>query len=56
MRESEKLKGYAVSSTSHTKMMGQESKSTMEVLEMKDGTAPEGTYEIPAKYKKKKYE
>ncbi len=56
MREAEKIKGYVVYTSSQSKMMGQESRSTMEVVEMKEDTAPEGIYEVPAKFKKKKYE
>lgn len=56
MKEAEKMKGYVVSSSSTSKMMGQEIRTTTEVLEMSEAGAPEGVYEVPKKYKKKKYE
>lgn len=56
MKETEKIKGYVVSSSSYTKMMGHESRSTMEVLEVKESDPPEGIYEVPANFKKRRYE
>lgn len=55
-KECEKIKGYVVYSVSTSSIMGKESKSTMEVKEIKESAAPAGTYEIPAKFKAKKWE
>jgi len=56
MAEAEKIKGFVVSSTASTKIMGQESQTKTDVTEVKESSAPEGVYEIPAKFKKKKWE
>ena len=56
LEEIKKVKGYVVYSKSTTKIMGTESVTTSELTEIKEANAPEGTYEIPAKYKKKKFE
>jgi hypothetical protein len=53
-QEMKKVKGVIVYQESTTKVMGQDMKSTVEVLEYSEKGAPAGTYEIPAGYKKVK--
>lgn len=50
-KELNKIDGVYVLSKTVTTSMGNEIKSNTEVLEVKEGTAPAGTYELPAKYK-----
>jgi hypothetical protein len=52
MKEMEKIKGIVVQSTGTTSMMGTDVKSTQELLEVSDKSAPAGTYEVPSGYKK----
>jgi hypothetical protein len=54
LQEMKKIKGVVVYQTASTKMMGAEVTSTTEVLECSDKSAPAGTYDIPAGYKKVK--
>lgn len=54
VQEMKKVKGVIVYQTSKTKVMGQDMTSTVEVLEYTDKSAPAGTYDIPAGYKKVK--
>jgi hypothetical protein len=55
-KEIDKIDGVYVLSNTVTNTMGNEIKSSAEVLEAKEGTAPAGTYELPAKYKEVTYE
>jgi hypothetical protein len=55
-KEYGKVKGFVVYSVSTSTVMGKESRSTMEVREVKESAAPAGTYEVPAKYKLKPLE
>lgn len=50
--EMKKIKGLTVMSTSSMSMMGTDVKSTQELLEVSDKSAPAGTYEVPEGYKK----
>ena len=52
MKEMEKIKGVPVLTKTNMKMMGMEMKSSQELLEFKEGTAPKGTFDIPKGYKK----
>jgi hypothetical protein len=52
MKEMEKIKGIVVRSTGTTSMMGTDVKSTQELQEVSDKSAPAGTYEVPSGYKK----
>ncbi|NTV80373.1 MAG: hypothetical protein HGA24_03005 [Candidatus Aminicenantes bacterium] len=54
VQEMKKVKGVIVYQTSTSKVMGQDMTSTTEVLEYSDKSAPAGTYDIPAGYKKVK--
>ena len=54
VQEMQQIKGVIVYQTSTTKMMGQDMTMTMEVLEHSEKSAPAGTYDIPAGYKKVK--
>ncbi|RJP93726.1 MAG: DUF4412 domain-containing protein [Desulfobacteraceae bacterium] len=51
-KEMEKIKGVQVMTISTFTMMNQPHKSTTELLEFKEGTAPAGIFTIPAGYKK----
>jgi len=53
-QEMKKVKGVVVQQTAVTKMMGADVTSTTEIVEYEDKSAPAGTYEIPAGYKKVK--
>lgn len=53
LEEMKKLKGVQVQSTTSVHMMGQTIKSATELIEFKEGKAPEGIFELPAGYKKK---
>jgi hypothetical protein len=55
-KEIAKVDGVYVLSNTVTTAMGNEIKSSAEVLEVKEGSAPAGTYELPAKYKEVAYE
>jgi hypothetical protein len=50
--EMKKVKGLTVLSSGTTSMMGTEVKSTQELLEVAEKSAPAGTYEVPSGYKK----
>lgn len=52
MKEMEKIKGIVVLSTGSMSMMGTEVKSTQELIEVAEKSAPSGTYEVPDGYKK----
>jgi hypothetical protein len=52
MKEMSKVKGVVVQSTSTVSMMGTDVKSTQELMEVSDQSAPAGTYEVPQGYKK----
>ena len=52
MKEMEKIKGIVVSSTGAMSMMGTDVKSTQELVEVAEKSAPGGTYDIPEGYKK----
>jgi hypothetical protein len=52
--EMKKIKGIAVLTTSASSAMGAEVKSTEELIEVKEKSAPSGTYEIPTGYTKAK--
>jgi hypothetical protein len=54
IKEMQKVKGVIAYQESTAKMMGSEVKSTMELLECADKSAPDGAYEIPAGYTKVK--
>jgi opacity protein-like surface antigen len=55
-KEYEKIKGYVVYSVTTTGLSGKETRITSEVRDVKEATAPAGTYDIPAKFKMKKWE
>ncbi len=50
--EMKKIKGVPVLTVSTVNMMGASVKSTQELIEYKEGTAPAGHFEIPSGYKK----
>jgi hypothetical protein len=50
--EMRKIKGLTVLSSGTTSMMGADVKSTQELLEVAEKSAPAGTYEVPSGYKK----
>jgi len=52
LEEMKKIKGLIVLSTGTTSMMGTDVKSTQELLEVSEKSAPGGTYEVPEGYKK----
>jgi hypothetical protein len=54
INEVKKIKGVTVLTTSTTTVMGTSIKSSTELLEYKEGTAPAGHFELPAGYKKTK--
>jgi hypothetical protein len=51
-KEYTKIKGISVLTTTSTNIMGAQMKSSVELLEYKDGKAPAGILDIPAGYKK----
>jgi hypothetical protein len=52
IKEFKKIKGITVLTTSTTTVMGTSIKSSTELLDYKEGTAPAGHFELPAGYKK----
>ncbi len=54
IKEFQKIKGFPVFSESVSKVMGNELKSSEELIEISEKAAPEGIYEIPAGFKKTK--
>ncbi len=55
VQEMKKIQGVQVYSATTTQMMGQSMKSTVELLEFKEGTAPAGIFKLPAGYKKESF-
>jgi hypothetical protein len=54
MKEMEKVKGVVVYQEGTMSMMGTDVKSSQELLEVDEKSAPAGTYEVPEGYKKQK--
>lgn len=54
IKELQKIKGFPVYSESVSKIMGNELKSSEELIEISDKAAPEGIYDIPSGFKKSK--
>jgi hypothetical protein len=52
LEEMKKIRGLTVLSTTSTSVMGTVVKSTQEILEVSEKSAPPGTYEVPEGYKK----
>jgi hypothetical protein len=52
MKEMEKIKGVVVLQEGTMSMMGTDVKSSQELLEVDEKSAPAGTYEPPSGYKK----
>jgi len=52
INEMKKIKGIPVLTETTMSMMGMQMKSSQELLEFKEGTAPKGTFEIPKGYTK----
>ena len=52
LKEMKKIKGLTVMSTGSTSVMGTNVKSSQELLEFSEDSAPSGTYEVPEGYKK----
>jgi hypothetical protein len=52
LEEMKKIKGLTVLSTATTSVMGTDVKSSQELLEVSEKSAPAGTYEVPEGYKK----
>jgi hypothetical protein len=52
MKEMEKIKGIVVMSTGSMSMMGTDVKSTQELVEVAEKSAPKGTYDVTEGYKK----
>jgi hypothetical protein len=55
-KEYGKIKGYVVYSVTTSTVMGSENRTTSEVRQMKQAAPPAGTYDLPAKFKQKKWE
>jgi len=55
MEEMKKIEGYTVSSATTMNMMGADMKTTEEVTEVSEKSAPPGIYDIPAGYKEAPY-
>ncbi len=55
MKESEKIEGIAVLQKSSGKVMGIQTKSTTELIEVKEVDAPADLFVVPAGYKKEKF-
>jgi hypothetical protein len=51
-KEMKKIKGVPVLTITNSNMMGASVKSTQELLEFREGTAPSGYFDIPSGYKK----
>ena len=56
LKEAEKIKGCVVYSKSVTTMGNKRTETIDEITEIKEQTAPEDTWVVPAKYKMKKPE
>ena len=52
IKEMKKIKGVPVLTVSSVNMMGASIKSTQELIEFKEGTAPAGIFDLPKGYKK----
>jgi hypothetical protein len=52
MEEMKKIKGVHVLTQTSVQMMGQTMKSSTELIEFREGKAPDGIFELPAGYKK----
>jgi hypothetical protein len=52
LEEMKKIKGLTVLSTGTMSMMGTDVKTTQELIEVSEKSAPAGTYEVPEGYKK----
>lgn len=52
LEEMKKIKGITVLSTSTSSAMGADVKSSQELIEVSEKSAPAGTYDVPAGYKK----
>jgi hypothetical protein len=50
----EKIKGVAVLTSTESTVMNSKMKSSVELIEVKEGSAPAGIYEVPVDYKKGK--
>ena len=55
MEEMKKIEGYTVSSATTMNMMGADMKTTEEITEVSEKSAPSGIYDIPAEYKEVAY-
>jgi hypothetical protein len=53
-KQMEKIKGVAVLTVAESTVMNTKMKSSVELIEVKEGSAPAGIYEAPADYKKEK--
>jgi hypothetical protein len=53
-KQMEKIKGVAVLTTTASTVMNSKMKSSVELIEVKEGPAPAGIFEAPADYKKQK--
>jgi hypothetical protein len=53
-KQMEKIKGVAVLTNSESTVMNSKMKSSIELLEVKEGSAPAGTFDVPAGYAKEK--
>jgi hypothetical protein len=53
-KQMEKIKGVAVLTSTESTIMNSKMKSSVELIEVKEGSAPAGSYEVPADYKKTK--
>lgn len=53
-KQMEKIKGVAVLTNTSSTIMKTPMKSSVELIEVKEGTAPAGIFEVPADYKKEK--
>ncbi len=51
-QELKKIKGVQVYSEQTITMMGQPMKSSIELMEFKEGKAPDNVFDLPADYKK----
>jgi hypothetical protein len=53
-KQMEKIKGVAVLTSTESTVMNSKMKSSVELIEVKEGSAPAGIYEVPVDYKKTK--
>jgi hypothetical protein len=56
IKEYEKIKGFVVFSKSTSKVSGKDIVTTSEIMDAKEGAPPANMYDVPAKFKQKKWQ